>query len=81
MSSVFDEPTLRNHLEAHLDNELKVKVRHSEAHKDKVFKTWVMAVCLLDEAHAVETKRQRELIEEMLTQRQSKHQNTNNNTS
>ena len=81
MSSVFDEPTLCNHLEAHLDDKLKVKVRHSEARKDKVFKTWVTAVHLLDEARAVKTKHQRELIEEMLTQHRSMRQNTNNNTS
>ena len=57
-SSAFDEPTLRNHLEAHLDAELKAQVRHSEACKDKNFKSWVTAVRLLDEARAVETKRQ-----------------------
>ncbi|EDR15393.1 uncharacterized protein LACBIDRAFT_321191 [Laccaria bicolor S238N-H82] len=80
MPSAFDEAALRNHLEAHLDDELKAKVRHSDAHKDKVFKTWVIAVRLLDEARALETKRQHELIEETLTQRQSKRQNTNNDT-
>lgn len=78
-SSAFDEPTLCNHLEVHLDDELKAKVRHSEAHKDKVFKTWVTAVHLLDKAHTVETKRQCELIKETL-QRQAKCQNTNNDT-
>jgi len=48
--SVFDEIALCNHLEAHLDDELKEKVKHSEAQNDKTFKTWVAAVCLLDEA-------------------------------
>ena len=75
-SSVFDEPTLHNHLEVHMDDELKAKVRHSKARKDKILKTWVAAVCLLDEVHAVETKQQRDLIEETL-QCQAKHQNTN----
>ena len=31
--SVFDEPTLHNHLEAHLNDELKAKVTHSKAPK------------------------------------------------
>ena len=60
-----------------MDDELKAKLRHSEVQKDKKFKTWVAAVRLLDEARAVETKHQRELIEETL-QRQAKRQNTNN---
>ena len=78
--SVFDDPILRNHLEAHLDDELKAKLRHSEARKDKVLKSWVVSVRLLDEARAVETKCQRELIEETL-QRQAKKQNTNSGPS
>ena len=78
--SVFDDPTLRNHLEAHLDNELKAKLRHSKACKDKVLKSWVVSVHLLDEARAVETKRQCELIEETL-QQQAKKQNTNSGPS
>ncbi|EDR01163.1 uncharacterized protein LACBIDRAFT_333567 [Laccaria bicolor S238N-H82] len=56
--SAFDEAALHNHLEAHLNDKLKVKVRHSDARKDKVFKTWVIAVHLLDEARALETKHQ-----------------------
>ena len=75
-ASAFDDNALRNHLEAHLDDELKAKVRHSDARKDKNLKMWVAAVCLLDEARAVETKRQREFIEETL-QCQAKRQNTN----
>jgi hypothetical protein len=73
---VFDDVMLRNHLEAHLDDKLKVKVRHSEARKDTNFKTWVAAIHLLDEARAVENKRQHELIEETLQQRQAKRQNS-----
>jgi len=76
-ASAFDETALCNHLKAHLDNELKAKVRHSEAQKDKNFKTWVGAVRLLDKAHTVKTKHPCELIEEML-QHQAKRQNTNN---
>ena len=73
----FDETALRNHLKAHLDDELKAKVKHSEAWKDKNFKTWVGTVHLLDEACTVETKHQCELIEKTL-QCQAKRQNTNN---
>ena len=53
MPSVFDDPTLRNHLEAHLDDELEAELRHSEARKDKVLKSWVVAIHLLNEAHVV----------------------------
>ena len=74
-ASAFDDNALHNHLEAHLDNELKAKVRHSDARKDKNLKTWVAAVRLLNEARAVKTKHQCELIEETL-QRQVKRQNT-----
>ena len=79
-ASTIDKNTLCNHLEAHLDDELKAKLRHSEARKDKKFKTWVATVCLLDEVHAVETNCQHELIEETL-QSQAKRYNTNNDTS
>ena len=74
-SSAFNDSTLCNHLKAHLDDDLKACVRHSDACKDKVFKTWVAAIHLIDEARTVETKRQRDLIEETL-QCQLKHQNT-----
>ena len=79
-SSIFDEPTLQNHLKVHLDDELKAQVRHNEVCKDKKFKTWVAAVCLLDKAHTIETKCQCELIEETL-QCQAKRQNTNSGPS
>jgi len=49
MLSVFDDGELRNHLEAHL-NDLKARIKHSDARKDKVFKTWVSAVHFIDEA-------------------------------
>jgi hypothetical protein len=49
----------------------KAKVRHSEACKDKNFKTWVAAVCLLNEVHTVEKKCQCELIKETLQQCQA----------
>jgi len=79
-SSAFDNATLRNHLEVHLDNELKARVQHNNIHKDKKFKTWVGAVCLLNEVCAVKNKRQHEMIEETL-HHQSKHQKTNNDSS
>jgi hypothetical protein len=74
-SSVFDDAALRNHLEAHLDEELRARLKHNEARKDKVLKTWIASVRLIDEARTVETKRHRELIEETLD-RQAKRQNT-----
>jgi len=64
--SVFDEAALCNHLEVHLDDELKGRLRNSETRKDKNFKTWVAAVCLMDEACTVENKCQHEMIEETL---------------
>jgi len=73
--SVFDDAALRNHLEAHLDEELRARLKHNEARKDKVLKSWIASVRLIDEARAVETKRHRELIEETLD-RQAKRQNT-----
>ena len=77
--SVFDDAALRNHLEAHLDEELRAGLKHSEARKDKVLKTWIASVRLIDEARAVENKRHRELIEETLD-RQAKRQNTKTDT-
>ena len=76
--SVLDDTALCNHLKAHLDNELKEKVKHSEAHNEKVFKTWVSAVRILDEACTTENKRQLDLIEGAL-QRQAKCQATDAN--
>ena len=92
-TSLFDDTTLRNQLDAHLDNDLKDRVKHSDAKKEKTLKTWIDAVRRLDETRISENKRHRELIEETLTQRQSKRQateanalrnktnRTNNNTS
>jgi hypothetical protein len=74
-ASVFDDAALRNHLEAHLDEELHARLKHNKARKDKVLKTWIASVRLIDEARAVETKRHRELIEETLDH-QAKRQNT-----
>jgi len=76
--SVLDDTALRNHLEAHLDDELKEKVKHSEARNDKVFKTWVSTVCILDEARTTKNKRQLDLIEGAL-QCQAKRQATDAN--
>lgn len=61
--SALDDTALHNHLKAHLDDELKEKVKHSHAKNNKVFKTWVAAVHVLDEAHTTENKRQLNLIE------------------
>ena len=65
-TSVFEDTALRNHLEAHLDDELRARLKHNEVRKEKVLKTWIAAVRLIDEARTVETKRHRELIEETL---------------
>ena len=78
--SVFDDLQLRSHLDAHLDEELRARLKHNEAWKDKVLKTWINSVRLINEAGAVETKRHCELIEETLD-RQVKRQNTKNDTS
>jgi len=55
-SSVFDNAALCNHLEVHLDEELHARLKHNEVWKDKVLKTWINSVHLIDEVHAVETK-------------------------
>jgi len=47
---VFDDMALCNHLEAHLDEELCTCLKHNEARKDKILKTWITSVCLIDEA-------------------------------
>jgi len=78
-ASVFDDAALHNHLEAHLDKELCAHLKHNETCKDKVLKTWIASMCLIDEARAVETKRHCELIEEMLDH-QAKCQNTKTDT-
>ena len=78
-TSVFDDPTLRNQLDAHLDDELKERVKHSEAKKEKTLKSWIDAVCRLDETRISKNKHHRELIEESLNQRQAKHQATDTN--
>jgi len=73
-SSIFDDAALHNHLEAHLNNDLKACVRHSDACKDKAFQMWVSTVHLINKAHSVETKHQQYLNEETL-QHQPKYQN------
>ncbi|EDR06062.1 uncharacterized protein LACBIDRAFT_329149 [Laccaria bicolor S238N-H82] len=74
-TSFFDDTALRNHLEAHLDDELRARLKNSEARKEKALKPWINSVRIIDEARAVENKRARELIEETID-RQAKHQNT-----
>ena len=61
-TSVFDDTTLRNQLDAHLDDGLKEHVKHSEAKKEKTLKAWVDTVCRLDETQISENKRHLELI-------------------
>ena len=43
-SSLFDDMTLQNQLDAHLDDDLKDHVKHSEAKKEKTLKSWVDVV-------------------------------------
>jgi hypothetical protein len=57
---------LHNYLEAHLDGNLKAIIKHNDACKDKVLKTWVAAVWVLDEVQTSENKGQCDLIEEAL---------------
>lgn len=65
-TSIFDDAMFHNHLEAHLDDELWALLKHNEVHKDKVLKTWIASVHLIDEACSVEMKWHCELIEETL---------------
>ena len=78
-TSVFDDTTLRNQLDTHLDDGLKECVKHSEAKKEKTLKAWVDAICRLDETRISENKRHRELIEETFNKRQAKRVATDNN--
>lgn len=55
--SVFDDTTLRNQLDAHLDDELKEHVKHSNAKKEKTLKGWIDIVRCLDETCISENKR------------------------
>ena len=92
-TSLFDDTTLCNQLDAHLDDDLIDCVKHSDAKKEKTLKTWINTVHRLDETCISKNKRHHELIEETLTQHQSKRQamevnalcnktnGTNNNTS
>ena len=79
-TSVFDDTTLRNQLDAHLNDELKERVKHSDAKKEKTLKSWVDAVRRLDETRISENKRHRELIEETFNKRQAKRTATDNTT-
>lgn len=48
-TSVFDNTTLCNQLDTHLDDGLKEHVKHSDTKKEKTLKAWVDAVHQLDE--------------------------------
>ena len=65
-ASVFKDTALHNHLEAHLDDDLQAYLKHNKVPKEKVLKTWITTVHLIDEACTVETKQDHELIEETL---------------
>jgi len=53
-TSVFDDTTLCNQLNAHLDDGLKECIKHSNAKKEKMLKSWINAVCRLDKTHTSE---------------------------
>ena len=72
--NVIKDTTLHNQLDAHLDDELKNHVKHSEAKKEKTLKSWVDAVRHLDETCISENKHHCEFIEESLNKHQSKRQ-------
>jgi len=79
-TSVFDNTTLCNQLNAHLDDGLKECVKHSEAKKEKTLKSWIDVVHQLDETRTSKNKCHRELIEETFNKCQAKRQNTDSNT-
>ena len=79
MTSVFGDATLCNQLDAHLDNGLKERIKHSKAKKEKMLKAWINAACHLDKTCNSENKCHRELIEETFNKHQAKCQNTDNN--
>ena len=79
-TSVFDNTTLRNQLNAHLDDGLKERIKHSKAKKEKTLKSWIDAVRQLDETRTSENKRHCELIKETFNKCQAKRQNTDSNT-
>jgi hypothetical protein len=78
-TSLFDNITLCNQLDAHLDNTLKDCVKHSEAKKEKTLKSWINAVRRLDETQISKNKHHQDLIEESLNQDQLKHHITDTN--
>ncbi|EDR12184.1 uncharacterized protein LACBIDRAFT_311293 [Laccaria bicolor S238N-H82] len=80
MTSVFDDITLCNQLDTHLDDGLKERVKHSDAKKEKTLKAWVNAVRHLDETWISENKHHCELIEETFNKHQAKCIATDNNT-
>jgi len=79
-TSLFDDNTLCNQLNAHLDDDLKDHVKHSEAKKEKTLKSWIDAVCHLDKTQISKNKSHWDLIEESLNQCQSKCQATDSNS-
>ena len=71
--------TLCNQLDAHLDNDLKDHIKHSEAKKEKTLKSWINVVHHLDETQISKNKCHQELIEESLNQCHLKCQVTDAN--
>ncbi|EDQ99980.1 uncharacterized protein LACBIDRAFT_334571 [Laccaria bicolor S238N-H82] len=67
-TSLVDDATLCNQLDAHLNDDLKDHVKHSKAKKEKTLKLWVDTVRCLDETCISENKRHHNLIEESLNQ-------------
>ena len=78
-TSLFNDTTLHNQLNAHLDDELKDHVKHSEAKKEKTLKSWVDAVHCLDKTCISENKHHCEFIEESLNKCQLKGQENDTN--
>jgi len=74
-SSIFDDATLCNQLNTHLNDGLKECIKHSEAKKEKTLKSWINVVHRLDKTHTSKNKHHQELIEETF----NKRQNINNN--
>ena len=70
-TSLFDDTTLHDQLDAHLNDKLKDHVKLSEAKKEKTLKSWVDAVRHLDETCISENNCHLKFIEESLNKCQS----------
>lgn len=78
-TSIFDDPTLCNQLNAHLDDGLKECIKHCNAKKEKTLKAWINAVRRLNATCISKNKHHQELIEETFNKCQAKCNTSDNN--